>query len=305
MAPQQTTTPMAKSNWGLESGAATLEALLERHEVWILAIWTLVYFAITILRARAKPFWFDEILTLLEARQPTLSKSLHALGDLDWMPPANHLTFYLTNKLVGSGEVAFRIPAMIAFWVFCICLYVFARRRVSIFFALMAMLLPYASVFRMYSYEARSYAIMLAFCGIALVSWQAAAEGRLRPWSLVGLAAGLFGAIAFQYWSVLLYLPLASAEAYRSIRNRRIDWPVWAAFVAGGAALVIALPTILHGMHEWVPRGVLHVRLSRFHSFYSDAFRVPLSLAIPAVLLLAFWFLSGARKEQPASLRPA
>src|SRR5208337_5010194 len=161
MAPQQEIVSLPKPGLRLESRAAALERFLERRQIWILAIWSLVYFAGTMLRAHGKPFWYDEILTLLEARQPTLSAAMRALGDVDWMPPANHLTFYLWNKLAGSGEVAFRIPVMIAFWVFCLCLYFFARRRVSIFFALMAMLLPYASAFQSYSYEARGYAFML------------------------------------------------------------------------------------------------------------------------------------------------
>ena len=177
MASQQQTVSAPQTGWRLEPLAAALERSLKRHQIWILAIWTVAYFAGTMLSAMGKPFWYDEILTLLEARQPTLPAAMRALGDVDWMPPANHLTFYLTNQLAGHGEVTFRIPAMIAFWVFCICLYLFARRRVSIFFALTAMLLPYASAFQAYSYEARGYAFMLGFCGIALVSWQAAAEG--------------------------------------------------------------------------------------------------------------------------------
>ncbi len=274
MAPQQQTIPETKSAWKVEPRAAALERFLERHEILILAAWSLVYFAGTMLRAHAKPFWYDEILTLLEARQPSLSAAMRALGDVDWMPPAHHLTFYLWNKLAGSGEVAFRIPVMVAFWVFCICLYFFARRRVSIFFALTAMLLPYASAFQSYSYEARSYAFMLGFCGIALVSWQAAAEETKRPWSLIGLAVGIAGAIFYQYWSVLIYLPLAGAEIYRSIRLRRIDWSIWFAFAAGGLALVASLFLILHGLRSWSSYGGMRVSPIDFLYFYTIAFRV-------------------------------
>jgi len=305
MATQQQSVPAPKSIWRLEPRAAALERFLERHQIWILAIWSLVYFAGTMLRAHGKAFWYDEILTLLEARQPTLSAAMQALGDVDWMPPANHLTFYLTNKLAGHGEVAFRIPAMIAFWVFCLCLYLFARRRVSIFFALTAMLLPYASAFQSYSYEARSYAFMLGFCGIALVSWQAAAEGIRRPWSLVGLAVGIAGAISYQYWAVLMYLPLAGAEAYRSIRQRRVDWSMWAAFASGGLALLGSLYLILHGIRSWSPNSGTRVHPSDYLGFYMLGFRVYFAFAIPAALLLAAWFVAGGRKEEPAGDRQA
>ena len=107
------TVPAVKYGFRLESRAAALERFVERHQIWILAIWSLIYFAGTMLRAHGKPFWYDEVLTLLEARQPTLPQALRAFGDLDWMPRPSHFTFYFTNKLTGAGEVAFRIPVMI------------------------------------------------------------------------------------------------------------------------------------------------------------------------------------------------
>ena len=303
MAPQQQAIPAPQTGWGLEPRAAALERFLERHEVWILTAWTVVYFAGTMLRALGKPFWYDEILTLLEARQPTLQAAMRALGDVDWMPPASHLTFYLTGKVFGFGEVGFRIPLMIAFWVFCLCLYFFARRRVGIFFALVAMLLPYASAFQSYSYEARTYAFLLGFSGIALLSWQCAADGAKRPWSLIGIAAGIAGAIAYQYWGVLLYLPLAGAEAYRNIRMRRIDWPIWIAFIAGGIPTLLFLPLILHGMRTWISYAGMLVHVRSYLTTYEISFRVYFAFLIPAAILLGVWFLAKGYRERPAGTR--
>jgi hypothetical protein len=303
MATQPQTVPTAKSRWALESRAAALERFLERHQAWILTIWSLVYFGGTMLRAHGKPFWYDEILTLLEARQPNLEAALRAGGDVDWMPPASHITFYLANKLAGSGEVGFRLPVIIGFWVFCLCLYAFARRRVNVSFALMAMLLPFASAFQMYSFEARSYAIVLGFCGIALVCWQAAVESEMRTWSLAGLAAGIAGALLFHYWAVLIYLPLAGAEAYRSIRRRGIDWPIWVAFFAGCIPLAVSLPFVLRSMPSWLIWRVAHPR--DYIEFYQVVFRVWFAFGIPAILLLAAWFALGGWRERPAGSPPA
>lgn len=293
------------TGWQIEARAAALERFLERHQAWVLTLWSLAYFAGTALRAHAKPFWYDEILTLLEARQSTLSSALHALGDVDWMPPASHVVFYLTDKLAGHGEVAFRIPVMIAFWVFCLCLFFFARRRVSFFFASMALLLPYASAFQSYSYEARSYAFVLGFSGIALVCWQAATENTRRGWALVGLALGIAAAISFQYWGVLIGLPLAGAEAYRDYQRRRIDWPVWSAFALGATPLAAFLFVILHGLGSWTPYAELRATPLDFVDFYRIEFRVFFAFAIPAALLLAAWFLLGTRKEMPRGNEPA
>ncbi|HTR36567.1 MAG TPA: glycosyltransferase family 39 protein [Bryobacteraceae bacterium] len=295
----------AKPGWSLEGRAAALERFLERHQTLVLALWSLAYFAGTALRALGKPFWYDEILTLLEARQPSLSASLHALGDVDWMPPASHVVFYLTDKLAGHGEIAFRIPVMIAFWIFCLCLFFFARRRVSFYFASMALLLPYASAFQSYSYEARSYAFVLAFCGIALVSWQAAAERTRRAWPLVGLALGIAGAISFQYWGVLIGLPLAAAEAYRDYHRRRIDWPIWIAFALGATPLAAFVFVILRGLRSWTPYAELRATPFDYLDFYRTEFRVYFAFAIPAALLLAAWFVLGGRKEKPSGNEPA
>jgi hypothetical protein len=295
----------AKRNGTLESLAATFESFLDRNQFWMLAFWSIIYFAGTILRARAKPFWYDELLTLLEARQPNLPAAMRALGDMDWMPPANHLTYYLWAKLAGTGEVAFRVPSIIAFWVFCICLYIFARRRVSVLFAMVALLLPFASQFQYYAYEARSYAFVLAFCGIALVSWQAAADRINRPWSLVGLALGFAGALAFQYWAVLFYLPLAAAEAYRNRQDRRIDWPIWAAFAAGGLSLVASLRLILHGLNKWVSATGMRAEFRDYRTSYTLWFHALLTFAILAALLLAVWWMAGGARQQPAGQRSA
>jgi len=288
----------------MERFAAALERFLERHQVWVLAVWSLAYFAGTALRARAKPFWYDEILTLLEARQPTLPAAMGALGDVDWMPPANHLTFYLTDKLLGHGEVTFRIPVMIGFWVFCLCLFFIARRRVSFFFASTALLLPYASAFQAYSYEARSYAFVLAFSGIALLSWQTATAQTKRAVALAGLAIGIAGAISFHYWGALIGLPLAGAEAYRDLQRRRVDWPVWIAFGAGAAPLAAFLLLIVHGMKAWHP-GPLRVTPLAYLDFYRIEFRVWFTFAVPAALLLAAWFVLGGSKQAPSDERRA
>jgi hypothetical protein len=300
MTPQPQVITATESGRGIETRAAAIERFLDRHEVAILTAWSIVYFAGTMLRALGKAFWYDEILTLLEARQPTLQAAMRAFGDVDWMPPLSHLTFYWTDKLLGPGEVAFRIPVMIAFWVFCLCLYFFARRRVSIFYALMALLLPFASAYQSYSYEARSYAFLLGFCGIAMLSWQRAAEGAKRPWWLAGLVIGIAGALAFQYWAVLIYLPLAGAEVYRSIRRRRIDWPMWIAFICGSAPLLLFLPLILHGVSTWHSYVGMMVHPRSYITSYEIGFRASLAFFVPAVLLLAVWLLAGGSKEEPA-----
>ncbi len=285
----------------MEQRAAACERFLQRHKFLILSLLTILYFVMTMLRALGKPFWYDEILTILEARQPNLTAALRAGGDADWMPPLSHIVFYATDKLVGHGEVAFRLGPMIGFWVFCLCLFFFVARRASISFAFMAMLLPFASLFSAYSFEARSYALVLGFCGIALLGWQAAAEGVHRPIALVALSAGIAGALLNHYWAVFLYVPLAGAEAWRNYRQRKIDWPVWIAFAAGGIPLAISLLVILRvaqtNQHPWS-----WARPRDYYMFYWNFWPV-IGFLIPIALLAGAWLFLGGRKETPAGDR--
>jgi hypothetical protein len=288
----------------LEQRAAACERFLNNHRLFLLTILTVLYFVLTILRARGKPFWYDEILTILEARQPTLTAALQAGRDADWMPPLSHVAFYLTDKLVGDGEVAFRLGPMIGFWVFCLCLFQFVARRASTSFAFMAMLLPFATLFSAYSFEARSYAMVLGFCGIALLGWQAAAEGRRRPIALAALGLGIAGALLNHYWALFIYLPLAGAEAYRNFRQSKIDWPVWIAFAASGIPLLVSLILILRvvqtSLHPWSAASP-----KDYFIFYGHNFWPVIAFIIPMLLLVGAWLFLRGRREKPEGLQPS
>ncbi len=286
----------------LESRCATLGRVLTRHKVAIVLILSLVYFVGTSLRANGKPFWCDEILSLLEADQPSLAASMHAGRDWDWMPPLSFVAPYLVHKIAGSSRIAFRIPAMVGFWIFCLCLFGFAARRVNIFFALVALLLPFATLFETYSFEARPYGMMLGFCGIALYCWQTAAAGTKRAFSIVGLALGIAGALLHHYFAIMIYLPLAGAEIFRSLRQRKIDWPIWAAFTAGGIPMLVSLLAAMHVMthntHPWI-----QAHKQDYLLFYTSVFPYSLTFAIPVLVLWTILLVFGFDKQEPASLQ--
>jgi hypothetical protein len=291
-----------RSGLELDRKSSYIERALGQHSFLVLAILSLIYFGGTILRARAKPFWFDEIFTLLAANQPSISATLKAARELDWTPPFTDLIVHFMNGLAGSGEIVSRIPSMVGFWVFCLCLFGFAVRRVSILFALAAMLLPFAAESESYSFEARSYGILLGFCGIALFSWQSAAAGRRRALALVGLSAGIAGALLSHSYGVLIFIPLAGAEAFRSFRQRRIDWPLWAAIAVGALPMVLLLLQVTRvakvSTHPWSVAQRVDYRL-----YYSSEFGSSLWFLIPALTSLAAWFVAGGNKEEPAGAR--
>jgi len=293
-----------RSGLAFEERCAAIERFLIRHKVAVIVLLSLMYFVGTSFRANGKPFWCDEILTILEARQPSLSASMQAGRDWDWMPPLSFVPPYLVNRLAGTGRVVFRLPAMIGFWVFCLCLFGFAARRVNIFFALVALLLPFATIFEPYSFEARPYGMILGFFGIALFCWQTAAAGRKRAISIAGLTLGIACALLNHYYAIMIYLPLAGAEIFRSLRQRKVDWPIWAAFIAAGLPMLGSLLAAMHVMknntHPWVQA---HAR--DYLLFYTSAFSYSLAFVVPVVVLCTAVLVLGADKEQASTRRPS
>jgi hypothetical protein len=192
------------------------------------------------MRAAREELWFDEILTLDAA---ALLPSLRALWSflkqgLEFNPPLGFVLAAGSESIFGRSEFGVRFPSVIEFWVMALCLYVYLKRRLPWQFAIAGMLLPVLTAGR-YSYEARPYALVLALAGIALVAWQAAAEGRRRRAALVVLAVALAAALCSQPLAVTLAAPFLAGEIARTVQRKRVDWPVWCAFASATPALVV------------------------------------------------------------------
>ena len=233
------------SDSSMENDARRVAVWIEKRQRPILCAFAILYLLGAGLHARSKPFWYDEIITLVIANSPNLSTFWKAAAACDAAPPLPHLMTHLCVRWFGSGEISARIPAIVGFLVFCLCLYRFTLRRAGIYYALAALLLPTVMETYYYSVEARAYGPELAFCGLALVAWQAATERSRRFLALPGLALSIAAALLCHYYAALLYLPLAGGEAVRLYRNRKIDWGVWAAFAAGGAPILWRISTVV------------------------------------------------------------
>ena len=253
------------------------------RRTWLLlAIVTLAYAVGVTGAARARPFWYDEIYLLIAAKAPSVSAAWKTAVEIDANPPLPHVLANLAIRCFGLNEVTVRLPAMVGFWVFCLSLFVFVRRRKGLIFGFIALLLPIVTEAYSYAIDARAYGPLLGFSGIALVAWQSAAEGRRRLVALPLLTVSLAAILLCQYYGALFYLPLAAGELVRLRRsgrkNRgqtpvspavsqslggshretgclspvfpgtargRIDWGVAAALALGTAPLVWRLASVL------------------------------------------------------------
>jgi hypothetical protein len=297
------TSPPAESPV-FETDARRLAARLEKGKYVFLVLFTLLYAFGAALHARSKPLWYDEIITVIAAQQPDVATVWKAAQDTDANPPLPHLLMHFSMQWFGAGEIAVRLPAIVGFWLFCLCLFVFTR-RLGIFYALVAFLLPIATDAYNYAYEARAYGLELGFCGLALVCWQAAADGRRRWLASAGLALSLMGAIFCHYYALFVYIPLAGAELFRTIRSRSVAWTVWLAFALGGAPLAWRLATIAgvvkdFGHGTWAP-----VYPEQVVEFWETGFQHILSFLVLGLVFMAVWMMARRAPAGPDAPPPA
>jgi hypothetical protein len=79
-----------------------------------------------------RPFWFDEIFTLYISRLPDLGSIWSACTHgVDFNPPLLYLLTRWSQAVFGANELGARIPQVVGYWVFCLCLYRFVSMRTN------------------------------------------------------------------------------------------------------------------------------------------------------------------------------
>ena len=239
-----------------------------------LLAFTLFYFADVCLRASAKYFWYDEILTLYFSRLPNLTVLWSALHTgIESNPPAFHLLTRAVNTMFGEGLITTRLPEIVSFWIVCLCLFKFVERRAGVLAGIIAMTLPMLTGAYYYAYEARPLIIVVAFCALALLCWDNATNfGGRKRW-LIGFSLALFCAFMFHCYAILLVIPFGLAELVSDIRSHRVQWSFW---------IALSLPL--------VPAVALYLPLLRAFKAYTQG--TDFILIFPPVWSQVFTFYS-------------
>ena len=270
----------------MSSLSSLLASWSKRQTAVIFLLVSALYFIDTCLRASLKTFWFDELFTVYLCRLPTFHATWVAvMRGSDFNPPLFYLLTRWSESLFGEGLIATRLPAIIGFWIFGVCLYAFVSRRLNRTAGCIAALFPFFTLAHYYSYEARAHGVVLAFSGLMLVCWQRARErSRVSLW-LLGLFLSFLAALLTHIYAVYLIIPFLAAEGYSLLRERRLHL---GALIVVLLAPACVLPLYLRMVHEYktlTPLGGLPTHL------YVVAQQYLVSLFAPALVILLLFLV--------------
>jgi hypothetical protein len=220
------------------------------------AVFTVLYAIPTVYLAHLKLFWDDEFFTLYLSRTPTWQDLLQALATgADQHPPSFYYLTHLMTTVFGSGHVTVRLPAILGFWLLCICLYEIVRDLATPEWAVVAMFFPLSTGFYFYASEARGYGLVCGFSALAMLSWMRSAAHRKRTAYIPLLAVSLAAGVASHYYAVLVVVALALGELIRTRYTKKIDWAIWIAFAGACVPILAFLGTIRsargYSSHFW------------------------------------------------------
>jgi hypothetical protein len=275
----------------------------------LLALGTLVYLSLSVLRAIKKPLWYDELFTFYLAAIPKFADFREAMArGPDLNPP---LLYFLARELFavfGTSPLVLRVPSISGYLIMSLCLYWFAARRVRPAYAWAAASFPLVTQAYDYAFEGRPYALVLGFSGLALIGWQMATDdlGNRRRVGLAIMSFSLAAAVSSHYYAVLVFVPIGLGELARSWSRRSIDFAVWVALFAGLFPLVPLRVLIQASRAEFKDTFWARPSWSFGLQFYLFLFK---GTTIPLVMLLAFLAvdsrLDGKRRNADVAYEPS
>lgn len=221
----------------------------------VLAAFTLLYLIPTLRIVRLKMLWTDEFFTLYLSRT-SASQLLRALATgADQHPPAFYLQTHALMAVFGTSPVILRLPAILGFWLLCVCLYEAGRALTTPIWAVVAMLFPLSTPLYYYAAEARGYGPLAGWSALALLCWMHASAFHRRKLYLPLLGFSVIATLCSHYYGLLVLGCLGLAEAVRTLCRRKSDLPVWGALACGLMPLILFAGSIRaarnYSGHNW------------------------------------------------------
>lgn len=241
-----------------------IENATVRRPQWLLILGAIVatYILVTALQAK-RQLWHDELYTYYIATAPSISRLFEAIK-VDLNPPLIYLADRISLHVLGNNSYAARFPSILAFLIGSLCFYSFVAERLRPVYGLLAMLVFWSTPFEYYAAEARPYALIIGFFGLAMLAWQRAIKPGRSAASIVTFALAVTGMACSHFFAVIYIAPFCMAELLRWYRSRKFDLAMW---------LSLLLPCLL--LFAYKP---LVTRYSESH-FASSAQASPLKIA--------------------------
>jgi mannosyltransferase len=288
---------------------------------WPLAALTLLAAVLRLSTLDLQSFWYDEAFTPVHVLHASLAATLRSVVHTENSPPLWYVLEWADARLLGTGEVALRLPSALAGIATVPVAWAIGRevayppdtppaRRAAILCAALVAVNP---LFVWYSQEARVYALFVLTGALAMLCFlRALREPTPRRMAAFALTAAL--ALLTHYFAVFLLAPMALWLLWDR-RTRR------AALVAIGVLVVVGvalLPLIsAQGGHgtQWIGRWPLSERLQAIPQYYLTGYTgsslghgIELLVALPilAGIALGLWRMTGpAPGATLADPRPA
>ncbi|HYZ75289.1 MAG TPA: glycosyltransferase family 39 protein, partial [Chthoniobacterales bacterium] len=285
-------------------------ALLIAESKWpyLLSVLSLLFLAVTLLLDSKRPLSNDELFTFYISQQRTLHDVWSALlTGAEQLPIFFFMVTRMFTGLFGPSPIGLRLPETLGFLLMNVCTFLFVRRRVPASYSFVAFIFPAVTDAYYFAFEARPYGLVMGFCGLAMLCWQSAAEGRKQPLSLVGTALFLACAVNCHYYAVLLLLPFGMAELVRYFERRKFDWGLYIAIAVSVLPLIFSLPVIRasskYSSHFWAKPS-----WTSLISFYENLL-LPAALALMLIALISglsmYWRTDELQKRRWEEQPPA
>ncbi len=273
---------------------------------WPLAALTLLAAVLRLSTLDLQSFWYDEAFTPVHVLHPSLWSTLRSVVHTENTPPLWYVIAWADTRVLGSGEVALRLPSALAGIATVPVAWAIGRelatRRAAIVCAALVAVNP---LFVWYSQEARAYGLFVLTAAFAMLCFLRAlrepTRGRMAAFAATGALA-----LLTHYFALFLLIGMALWLAWDR-RTRRAALPALGVLALVGAAL---LPLIsAQGGHgtQWIGRWPLSERLQAIPQYYLTGYTgsslghgVELLVALPilAAVALGWWRMT---EPQPAS----
>ncbi len=269
---------------------------------WPLAALTLLAAVLRLSTLDLQSFWLDEAFTPVNVLHPSLFATLRAIPHTENTPPLWYVLVWADSRVLGTGEVALRLPSALAGIAAVPVAWAIGRelcgRRAAVLCAALVAVNP---LFVWYSQEARAYGLFVLTAALAVLCFLRAqrepTRGRMAAFALTGSLA-----LLSEYFAVFLLVPMVLWLLWER-RTRVAALPATAVLAIVGAALVPLIVAQGGRDTQWIAEWPLRQRLEASAQYYLTGYsglrqgtgigEVPKPLSHAIALLVALLIIAG------------